>query len=247
VVKISDSNFKQQKNSRGAECARVLHEPCPPERQRAQGRPGARCTRGLACKFAIKKRTRAYRFSGNTPAFPAQWFYGLLRALPGDRAFLPPSSLRSLLLKNLTPASGCQDHTTSPSATCAVRLPCAVVSTASRPALVTWPTPLCVGRDGAKCAADLRVRSIPTGCDISTRRANQQLACDGAVKQNVFRNGARQICCVGQISRRHMPETDLRPCILYKKSSSPAKAGDPVRRGVSILSLASLEYWIARS
>jgi hypothetical protein len=42
--------------------------------------------------------------------------YGLLRALPGDRAFLPPSSLKSLLLKNLTPASGRQDHTTSPSA-----------------------------------------------------------------------------------------------------------------------------------
>ena len=42
--------------------------------------------------------------------------YGLLRALPGDRALLPPSSLRSSLLKNLTPASRRQDHTTSPSA-----------------------------------------------------------------------------------------------------------------------------------
>src|ERR1700736_973059 len=39
-----------------------------------------------------KKRTRAYRFSGGNPAFPAQWFYGLFRALPGDRAFLSPSS-----------------------------------------------------------------------------------------------------------------------------------------------------------
>src|SRR3979490_327739 len=38
-----------------------------------------------------QRRTRAYRFSGSSPAFPAQWFYGLLRALPGDRAFLPPS------------------------------------------------------------------------------------------------------------------------------------------------------------
>jgi hypothetical protein len=28
------------------------------------------------------------------PAFPARWFYGFLRALPGDRAFLPPSSTR---------------------------------------------------------------------------------------------------------------------------------------------------------
>jgi hypothetical protein len=31
-----------------------------------------------------KKRTRAYRFSGSSPAFPAQWFYGLFRALPGE-------------------------------------------------------------------------------------------------------------------------------------------------------------------
>src|ERR1700738_4252572 len=102
--------------SRGADSARVVHEAWPSKKQRAQGRPGARCTRGLACKSDNKKRTRAYRFSGNTPAFPAQWFYGLLRALPGDRAFLPPSPPRSLLLKNLTPASGRQDHATSPSA-----------------------------------------------------------------------------------------------------------------------------------
>jgi hypothetical protein len=26
--------------------------------------------------------------SGNTPAFPAQWFYGLCRALPGDEFLL---------------------------------------------------------------------------------------------------------------------------------------------------------------
>src|SRR5258705_12471425 len=73
--------------------------------------PGARCTGGLTCKIA-KKRTRAYRFSGGNPAFPAQWFYGLLRALPGDQACLTPSP--ALLLADLTPASGRQNHTTSP-------------------------------------------------------------------------------------------------------------------------------------
>src|SRR6202012_5597420 len=31
------------------------------------------------------------------PAFPARWCYGLLRALPGDRAFLPPSPSKRLL------------------------------------------------------------------------------------------------------------------------------------------------------
>ena len=44
---------------------------------RAQGRPGARRTRGLACNVHRRMRTRAYRFGGNTPAFPAQWLYGL--------------------------------------------------------------------------------------------------------------------------------------------------------------------------
>src|SRR6202049_3928431 len=100
-------------------CARGLLEISLPSNQRAQGIPGSRCTRGLVCNSAQNKRTRAYRFSGGNPAFPAQWFYGLFRALPGDRAFLPPSP--ALLSANLTPASGRQDHTTSPSASHAVR------------------------------------------------------------------------------------------------------------------------------
>ena len=46
--------------------------------------------------------------------FPRAAVYGLLRALPGDRALLPPSFAdRST---TLAPASGRQDHTTSPSA-----------------------------------------------------------------------------------------------------------------------------------
>jgi hypothetical protein len=36
--------------------------------------PGARCTRGLVCKNAQRKRTRAYRFSGGNPAFPRNGF-----------------------------------------------------------------------------------------------------------------------------------------------------------------------------
>jgi hypothetical protein len=73
--------------SRGADRPRFAISFVPLEIQRAQGRPGARCTRGLACNCAQRTRTRAYRFSGNTPAFPAQWLYGLLRALPGERLF----------------------------------------------------------------------------------------------------------------------------------------------------------------
>src|SRR6202022_2495931 len=55
------------------------------ERKTEQGMPRARCTRGLACKRHKQKSTRAYRFSGSNPAFPAQWLYGLYRALLGER------------------------------------------------------------------------------------------------------------------------------------------------------------------
>ncbi|MEH2564036.1 hypothetical protein V1289_003663 [Bradyrhizobium sp. AZCC 2289] len=42
---------------------------------RARAAPAVSCA-----KMHKKKRTRAYRFSGGTPAFPAQWLYGLFRA-----------------------------------------------------------------------------------------------------------------------------------------------------------------------
>jgi hypothetical protein len=88
----------------------------PSKGKRAQGKPGARRTRSLACKMIEAHEHRHHRFAGFTRPSLRNGFNGFLRALPGDRACLPPSSLRSLLLKNLMPASGHQDHTTSPSA-----------------------------------------------------------------------------------------------------------------------------------
>ncbi len=85
--------------------------------------PGARCTRSLAC---------------------AQWFYGLLRALPGDQACLTPSP--ALLLADLTPALGRQNDTTWPYAS-ALFVNCAAASTASRPALMTLRNAPLWGRD----------------------------------------------------------------------------------------------------
>src|SRR6266403_5188764 len=96
--------------------------------------PGARCTRSLACKIKQAYERSHHGHTGNHPAFPAQWFYGLLRALPGDPACLTPSP--ALLLADLTPALGRQNHTTSPYA--ALRSSSALTtSTASRPTSVT--------------------------------------------------------------------------------------------------------------
>ncbi len=65
----------------------VFHQLRPPWKRRAQGKPDADRTRGRAHKSARVD----HRFNRIAPAFPARMGYGLLRALLGDRAFLPPS------------------------------------------------------------------------------------------------------------------------------------------------------------
>jgi hypothetical protein len=115
--------------SRCAKCARV----CPnivPQQKRAQCYPkrGAgypkRGAGKAGCPLHPRPRVRNetstrvshHRFTGITRPSLRNSFNGFFYALPGDRAFLPPSPPRSLLLENLTPASGCQDHAASPSA-----------------------------------------------------------------------------------------------------------------------------------
>src|ERR1700722_3734421 len=61
-------------------------------------------------------------------------FNGFLRTLPGDRAFLSPSSTE-MTSANLTPASRRQDHTTSPSAKLR-----ALVRSAARVHRISFPT-----------------------------------------------------------------------------------------------------------
>jgi hypothetical protein len=80
---------------------------CDPQ-ERAQGRPGARCTRGPVCKSSKQKRTRAYRFSGSSPAFPAQWFYGSFSCSPrrDHSLFVTVVPRKRELPENLTPAIG---------------------------------------------------------------------------------------------------------------------------------------------
>src|ERR1700687_3060163 len=120
---------------------RVLTKSCPSSKTEGAGKAGCALHPRSRVQDGVRKRTRAYRFSGGNPAFPAQWFYGLLRTLPGDRAFLPPSPAD--VAANLMPASGHQDHTTSPSAPSALvrntvsvhRIPLRVRDVAQRPSV----------------------------------------------------------------------------------------------------------------
>jgi hypothetical protein len=114
IAALHPSYEKTVFRSRDIDCPRFACSFALLQSQRAQGRPGARCTRGLACICTQRMRTRAYRFSGNTPAFPAQWLYGLLRALPGERLSCHRRPREASLLLDLTPAPRRPDHTTSP-------------------------------------------------------------------------------------------------------------------------------------
>jgi hypothetical protein len=68
--------------------ARGVHLFHAPSSQRAQGKPDARCTRGLVCKLCKRMRTRAYRSSGGNPTFPAQWFDRLYVLSPAIRPWV---------------------------------------------------------------------------------------------------------------------------------------------------------------
>src|SRR5260370_38512982 len=70
-----------------------------------------------ACANVVVERTRVSQVTPEiTQHSPRNGFNGFLRALPADRAFLPPSPPRSLLLKDSKRAAARQDQTAYPSA-----------------------------------------------------------------------------------------------------------------------------------
>src|SRR4051794_25272895 len=68
-------------HSRGMICPRFAKTSSPTE---GAGNAGCALHPRSRVQIVRNMRTRAYRFSGNTPASPAQWLYGLWRALLGD-------------------------------------------------------------------------------------------------------------------------------------------------------------------
>jgi hypothetical protein len=126
-----------------AQCARAIDLSLAPQRGRGECRmpaaPAVSCAIG-----SVRTHTRYNEYTGFTRHPRTQWLYGLFRALPGDRACLPPSPSDMFLSKpgwadlnsaNLTPASGCQDHTTSPYATSSLVRVLLIAHKSHRPAL----------------------------------------------------------------------------------------------------------------
>ena len=96
--------------------AHITPELCGGIALRERGRREDRAPAGTHGPRATKKaRGRTTGSAEITRPSLRNGFNGLLRALPGDRALLPPSPAESSSA-DLTPASGCQDHTILPSA-----------------------------------------------------------------------------------------------------------------------------------
>src|ERR1700710_429744 len=75
-----------------ARCARAVPVRCPPEDRgrgecRVPGAPAASCAHGV-----VSMHTSIHSEVANNIRHPHAMVYGLWRALPGDRAVLPPSS-----------------------------------------------------------------------------------------------------------------------------------------------------------
>ena len=109
--------------------------------------PGSVCSPVARAEKKKPHEVRHHRLARGFRHSLREWFYGFLRGLPGDRAFLPPSPVRcASIVTRLIPASRYQDATTSPSATSAF-VCCAVhVHRSPRPTFVTiGQTPLFIG------------------------------------------------------------------------------------------------------
>ena len=124
----SAAHCRAMTHMRNRSAARIAPEILPETfallETRARGMPGAQCTRSPVCAMGVKYAHRySQRRHRKTSGIPHAMVYGFLRALPGDHRFVDPV-IRATRWRhaNLTPASGRQNHTASPSATRSARL-----------------------------------------------------------------------------------------------------------------------------
>ncbi len=176
--------------------------------------PDAQCTHSLACEIDKAHERSHHRFTGFDPAFPAQWFYGLLRALPGDQALLSPSP--ALLHADLTPTLGRQNDTTWPYASASfVRL--AVARLTPPISELIW-----VEREAKYfCKGGLtrflKIRSdLPVGLICRSSMPGFDLPCSGQISR--FPQSRNERLAV----RRHSSSCrSVEPCLLCEPKLTP--------------------------
>src|SRR5579885_1012982 len=113
-------------------CVRVLPPVCSLRGAEGAGKAGRRMHPQPRVRGMEAHECSHHRFTANVPAFPARWFTAYFELSPVTGLF---ATVACGLPADLTPASGRQDHTTSPSAPVSF-----VFDTGSRP---SHPAPAC--------------------------------------------------------------------------------------------------------
>ena len=105
IVKQPKGMLPQSRGADASECR------CKPPSLSKEGAGNAGCwpPPWPACK--TKSRRQLPQVQPKHPAFPARWLDDLLRTLPGEPGLFAPV-VSEIISRDLTPASGCQDHTT---------------------------------------------------------------------------------------------------------------------------------------
>jgi hypothetical protein len=192
-----------------AHLARVLHLACPLRRRRAQGRPGARMHPRAFAQKRLRKGAKTTGTGGITPAFPAQWFTAYFALSLGTGLSCPHHQRDAdRIIANLAPASGRQDHTTSPSAIAAARQ--------SAPTRPPHPAPRFVTtRVRPSCRDRMRERIVLI-CPTRQAKAHAADWHDGQ-----FAHGAHaRFACPGESDRLEQPRLDERREIKQPNSGS---------------------------
>ena len=141
--------------------------------------------RAASCATCIgRTHTSNNEYTGITRHSRTQWFYGLFRALPGDRLFCHRRLRTSVLSTpgradttsaNLTPASGRQDHTTSPyAASSLVRVLLTAHGLITRPAIPSHARRCRVHR--IPCPTSVTIAKRPSVWDRNTSRLRYYLS-----------------------------------------------------------------------
>src|SRR6266480_7648598 len=90
---MTASNCKIRLRDLAARWTRVVHEAFAPKNNEGAGNAGRPMHPRPRVQMISKAHERSHhRSTGLTRHSRTQWFYGLLRALPGDQALLSPSS-----------------------------------------------------------------------------------------------------------------------------------------------------------
>jgi hypothetical protein len=89
-----------------ARCARALRRLPPSITTRGRRESRVRAAPAVSCANMHKNTHTSIQVQRRHPGLPCAMVYGLLRALPGDRAFLPPSPARSFASRELDTSVG---------------------------------------------------------------------------------------------------------------------------------------------